>query len=121
MSVSVRYIVHDVDAAIDFYTAALGFEVLMHPTPGFAALTRDGLTLMLNRVGAGGAGIAGGHPEPGGWSRFRVEVSDLDAEMRRLTDLGATFRGDPVDGNAGRQVLVEDPSGNVIELFQPAR
>ncbi len=119
MSVSVRYIVHDVDAAVAFYRDGLGFSVDMHPGPGFAALSRGDLRLLLNAPGAGGAGTAGGTPEPGGWNRFQIEVDDLDAEIERLGGLGARFRGDPVDGRGGRQVLAEDPSGNLVEVFQP--
>lgn len=121
MSISVRYIVDDVGAAIDFYRDAFGFELDMHPAPGFAALSRGGLTLLLNAPGAGGAGVAGGRPEPGGWNRFRLEVDDLAAEVHRLRGAGARFRGDVVAGNAGDQVLVEDPAGNPIELFEPRR
>jgi predicted enzyme related to lactoylglutathione lyase len=83
-------------------------------------LRRGDLRLLLNQPGAGGAGTAGGTPEPGGWNRFQVEVDDLDAELERLRAAGAATRGDPVDGIGGRQVLVEDPSGNVVEIFQPA-
>lgn len=119
MGISVRYIVDDVERAIGFYRDALGFEVDMHPAPGFAALSRDGLQLLLNAPGAGGAGVAGGRPEPGGWNRFRLEVSDLAAEVDRLRNASVTLRGEIVQGNAGDQVLVEDPAGNPIELFQP--
>jgi catechol 2,3-dioxygenase-like lactoylglutathione lyase family enzyme len=117
MTVSVRYIVDDVDAAIEFYTSSLGFELEMHPGPGFAALTRDDLRLLINAPGAGGAGTAGGEPEPGGWNRFQLEVEDLDVWIAELSERGVRFRGDPVEGRGGRQVLVEDPSGNLIELF----
>lgn len=120
-SASIRYIVDDVDAAIDFYRDGLGFHVEMHPAPGFAALTKDDLRLFLNAPGAGGAGRAGGSvPEPGGWNRFQLTVDDLKSVVARLRDEGATFRGDVVDGKGGSQILVEDPSGNPVELFQPA-
>ncbi len=119
-SVSVRYIVDDVDAAMAFYRDHLGFEVTMHPAPGFAALTRDGLQLLLNAPGAGGAGQAGGTPAPGGWNRFQVTIDDLESTVERLRADGAAFRGDIVEGNAGNQILVEDPSGNPVELFEPA-
>ena len=118
-SIAIRYIVHDVDEAIRFYEEHLGFQIVMHPAPGFAALSRGDLRLLINAPGAGGAGTAGGQPEPGGWNRFQVEVDDLDSLVQRLQSEGAHFRGEIVDGNGGRQVLVEDPSGNPIELFQP--
>lgn len=120
-NVSVRYIVDDVDAAIDFYSKRLGFDVQMHPSPGFAALERDGLRLLLNAPGAGGAGQAmpdGRRPEPGGWNRIQLEVEDLDATVERLKGDGAALRSDIVSGKGGRQVLVDDPSGNPIELFE---
>ncbi|HEX2369213.1 MAG TPA: VOC family protein [Acidimicrobiia bacterium] len=119
MGASVRYIVNDVDAAIEFYAERLGFAVDMHPAPGFAGLSRGDLQLFLNAPGAGGAGRAGGNPEPGGWNRFRIEVDDLDSMIDDLRDQGASFRGELVEGIGGRQILVEDPSGNVVELFEP--
>jgi len=119
MSVSIRYIVDDVDAAIEFYRDQLGFEVEMNPAPGFAALSRGDLRLFLNAPGAGGAGVAGGKPEPGGWNRFQIEVDDLDAYIERLESNDVEFRGSLVEGRGGRQILVEDPSGNVVELFEP--
>ncbi|HKE63897.1 MAG TPA: VOC family protein [Micromonosporaceae bacterium] len=122
-SVSVRYIVNDVDAAIAFYTGNLDFDVVMHPAPSFAMLSRGDLRLVLSAPGGGpGGGAAmpdGTLPQPGGWNRFAVEVDDIDAEVRRLAASGAHFRGDIIDGVGGRQVLVEDPSGNPVELFQP--
>ena len=119
--VNVRYIVDDVDAAISFYTGALGFKVEMHPAPGFASLSLGNLQLLLNRPGAGGAGQAmpqGQRPVPGGWNRFQIEVDDLEAKIAALKSTGARFRNDIVSGNGGKQILVEDPSGNAIELFQ---
>lgn len=121
MTVSVRYIVHDVDLAIEFYRDRLGFTVDMHPAPGFAALSSGDLRLLLNAPGAGGAGTAGGKPEPGGWNRFQIESDDLDSLIADLRDHDAAFRGEMVEGIGGRQILVEDPSGNVVELFEPAR
>jgi catechol 2,3-dioxygenase-like lactoylglutathione lyase family enzyme len=118
MPVSVRYIVEDVAAALEFYRDHLGFAVDMHPAPGFAALSRGELRLLLNAPGAGGAGTAGGDPEPGGWNRFQLTVEGLDALVAELRESGVRLRGDIVEGNAGRQVVVEDPSGNPIELFE---
>ena len=120
--VSVRYIVDNVDRAIPFYTDQLGFQVDMHPAPGFASLSRGDLQLLLNQPGAGGAGqgMPDGHtPAPGGWNRFQLEVGDLDAVVEKLQTAGASLRSQIITGNGGRQVLVEDPSGNPIELFQP--
>ena len=117
---SVRYIVEDVDAAIEFYRDGLGFDVDMRPAPGFAALTKDDLRLLLNSPGAGGAGRAGGAPQPGGWNRFQLTVDDLQATVSKLRGEGATFRGEIIEGKGGSQILVEDPFGNPIELFQPA-
>jgi catechol 2,3-dioxygenase-like lactoylglutathione lyase family enzyme len=121
--VSVRYIVDDVDKAIPFYRDLLGFKVDMHPAPGFAALSRGELRLFLNQPGAGGAGqIAGGRaPVPGGWNRFQIEVNDLNGMIAALRAQDCHFRGEIVQGAGGRQILAEDPSGNAIELFEPAR
>jgi predicted enzyme related to lactoylglutathione lyase len=119
-SVAVRYIVDNVDAAVEFYEQALGFTVELRPGPGFAALSKDGLRLLLNEPGMGGAGIAGEEePQPGGWNRIQLEVDDLSSEIERLGNLGAQFRGDTVEGRGGRQILIEDPAGNPIELFEP--
>jgi catechol 2,3-dioxygenase-like lactoylglutathione lyase family enzyme len=122
-SVSVRYIVDDVDRAIDFYTGHLGFEEVMHPAPTFAMLRRRELRFVLSAPGGGpGGGAAmpdGSVPAPGGWNRIQIEVDDLDATVARLRDAGARFRNEVVEGVGGRQVIVEDPAGNPIELFQP--
>jgi catechol 2,3-dioxygenase-like lactoylglutathione lyase family enzyme len=124
-SVSVRYIVRDVDAAIGFYCGRLGFEEVMHPAPTFAMLSRGDLRLVLSAPGGpGGGGQAmpdGTKPEPGGWNRFMVEVSDIEATVEELRGAGARFRNEIVTGQAGRQILVEDPSGNPVELFEPTR
>jgi catechol 2,3-dioxygenase-like lactoylglutathione lyase family enzyme len=122
-SVSVRYFVDDVDAAIDFYTSRLGFRLVMHPAPPFAMLEREQLRLLLSQPGGGpGGGAAmpdGTLPAPGGWNHFAIEVDDLDAVAARLRESGTHFRNEIVNGVGGRQVLVEDPSGNPVELFQP--
>jgi catechol 2,3-dioxygenase-like lactoylglutathione lyase family enzyme len=119
MGFSIRYIVTDVSEAIEFYRDHLDFKVEMDAAPGFAALSRDGMRLLLNAPGAGGAGRAGGDPMPGGWNRFQLVVDDLEETVDRLRSEGVTFRGELVKGNAGNQILAEDPSGNPIELFQP--
>jgi catechol 2,3-dioxygenase-like lactoylglutathione lyase family enzyme len=123
MAVQVRYIVTDVDAAIAFYTAQLGFELVMHPAPPFAMLRRGELRLVLsapNPQGGGGQAMPDGtRQEPGGWNRFAIEVDDIAAWVDRLRAAGARFRNDIVTGVGGMQILVEDPSGNPIELFQP--
>jgi catechol 2,3-dioxygenase-like lactoylglutathione lyase family enzyme len=124
MTVSVRYVVNDVDEAVSFYKEALGFSVEMQPGPGFAAISRGELRLLLNRPGAGGAGQAmpdGQVPAPGGWNRIQIEVEDLDAAVARLRTAGSRFRNEIVVGQGGKQILLEDPSGNPIELFEPAR
>ncbi len=120
--VNVRYIVSDVDAVIPFYTDMLGFKLDIHPAPGFARLSRGDLQLLLNRPGAGGAGQAmPDHqlPAPGGWNRIQIEVEDLEATVEKLKSAGGRFRNEIVTGNGGKQILIEDPSGNPIELFQP--
>src|SRR3954462_13133798 len=122
MPASVRYIVTDVDAAIAFYTERLGFRLEMRPGPGFAAVSSGDLRLLLSRPGGGGgAGQSmpdGRVPEPGGWNRVQVEVADLVATVERLRAAGCRFRNEIVVGNGGKQILVEDPSGNAVELFQ---
>ncbi len=122
-TVSVRYIVDDVDEAIAFYCERLGFEEVMHPAPTFAMLTRGDLRLVLSATGGGpGGGQAmpdGSMPQPGGWNRFTIEVSDLSSTVQELRSKGARFRNDIVTGVGGKQILLEDPSGNPIELFEP--
>jgi catechol 2,3-dioxygenase-like lactoylglutathione lyase family enzyme len=122
-TVSVRYIVNDVDAAIAFYSQRLGFHEDMHPAPTFAMLSHGDLRLVLSAPsGAGGGGQAmpdGTEPRPGGWNRFMLEVADLEGMVEALREAGARFRNEIVDGVGGKQILLEDPSGNPIELFQP--
>ena len=124
-TVSVRYIVDDVDAAIDFYCRQLDFQEVMHPAPRFAMLSRGDLRLALTAPGGGpGGGQSmpdGTTPQPGGWNRFQLEVRDLESTVARLREQGARFRNDIVTGVGGNQILVEDPSGNPVELFQPIR
>ncbi len=124
-TVGVRYIVRDVEAAATFYCAHLGFTEVMRGGPGFAMLARGDLRLMLNTPGGGGgAGQAmpdGRVPEPGGWNRFQVECADLAATVATLRAAGAHFRNDIVVGRGGKQILLEDPSGNVVELFEAHR
>ncbi|GAA3754083.1 VOC family protein [Microbacterium kribbense] len=123
-TVSVRYIVDDVDAAIAFYVGRLGFAEVMHPAPSFAMLTRGDLRLTLSAPsGQGGGGQAmpdGTVPHPGGWNRFALEVDDLDALVHELQAAGVRFRNDIVTGVGGRQILAEDPAGNPVELFEPS-
>ncbi len=122
-TVSVRYIVNDVDEAIAFYCERLAFEEVMHPAPTFAMLSRGDLRLVLSATGGGpGGGQAmpdGSMPQPGGWNRFTIEVSDLSSTVQELRSNGARFRNDIVTGVGGKQILLEDPSGNPIELFEP--
>lgn len=122
-TVSVRYFVNDIDEAIEFYTSQLGFREQMHPAPTFAALTLRDLRLLLTVPGGGpGGGQAmpdGSIPVPGGWNRFSLEVEDLAGLVQRLRERGARFRNDIIVGVGGKQILLEDPSGNPVELFEP--
>ncbi len=122
-TVSVRYIVDDVDTAIDFYCSQLGFHEDMHPAPSFAMLSRGSLRLVLSAPAGGpGGGQAmpdGTLPSPGGWNRFQLEVDDLEATVEGLRRHGTRFRNEIVAGVGGKQILVEDPAGNPIELFEP--
>ena len=124
-AVSVRYIVDDVDEAISFYCERLGFAEQMHPAATFAMLTRGDLRLVLSAPsGQGGGGQSmpdGTRPEPGGWNRFIVEVDDLDGTAAALREAGVRLRSGIIEGVGGRQVIVEDPSGNPVELFSPTR
>jgi catechol 2,3-dioxygenase-like lactoylglutathione lyase family enzyme len=125
-TVSVRYIVNDVDTAIEFYCAQLGFREEMHPDPAFAMLSRGDLRLVVvSPVGADHRG-GGSRPmpdgtaqEPGGWNRFMLEVSDLEGRIETLRNNGVAFRNDLVTGVGGKQIMIEDPSGNPVELFEP--
>jgi catechol 2,3-dioxygenase-like lactoylglutathione lyase family enzyme len=122
-TVSVRYIVNDVAAAIAFYSQDLGFTEVMHPAPSFAMLSRGDLRLVLSAPGGGpGGGQAmpdGTMPQPGGWNRFAIEVTDLAGTVERMRGNGVRFRNDIVTGTGGRQIIAEDPSGNPVELFEP--
>jgi catechol 2,3-dioxygenase-like lactoylglutathione lyase family enzyme len=123
-NVTVRYIVDDVDAAIDFYARHLGFQEVMHPAPTFAMLSRGDLRLVLSAPsglpGRGQAMPDGTLPAPGGWNRFSLEVPDLAQAVDDLRQAGVHFRNDIVEGVAGKQILIDDPSGNPVELFEPA-
>lgn len=122
-TVSVRYVVDDVDEAISFYSRHLGFRVDMHPADAFAMLSRGDLRLLLSAPshlpGGGQAMPDGALPEPGGWNRFQIQVADLAAMVEGLRNAGVRFRNDVVEGVGGRQILLDDPSGNPVELFEP--
>jgi catechol 2,3-dioxygenase-like lactoylglutathione lyase family enzyme len=126
-SVGVRYIVDDVDAAIEFYCGLLGFQEVMHPAPTFALLSHGDLRLALSAPSAGGPGGGGQAmpdgtlPEPGGWNRIQLEISGLEATVEDLRANGARFRNEIVEGVGGKQILVVDPAGNLVELFEPTR
>jgi catechol 2,3-dioxygenase-like lactoylglutathione lyase family enzyme len=122
-TVSVRYIVDDVDAAISFYCQHLGFQEEMHPAPNFAMLSRGDLRLLLSapsKRGGGGQSMPDGtRPEPGGWNRISLEVSDISGQVDALRKEGVHFRNEIVVGVGGKQILLDDPSGNPVELFEP--
>ena len=122
-TVSIRYIVNDVDEAIRFYVDHLGFTEVMHPAPAFAMLTRGDLRLALSKPGGGpGGGAArpdGTLPTPGGWNRFAIEVDDVEQLHEQLVNAGVHARSTVIEGVGGRQVIIDDPSGNPVELFQP--
>jgi catechol 2,3-dioxygenase-like lactoylglutathione lyase family enzyme len=121
-TINVRYMVDDVDEAIGFYTKFLDFEILTSAAPAFADIKRGNLRLLLSgpASSAGRPMADGTKPGPGGWNRIHFLVDDLDAEVAGLRDAGARFRNDIVEGPGGKQILLQDPSGNVVELFQPA-
>ncbi|HEX3971933.1 MAG TPA: VOC family protein [Stellaceae bacterium] len=122
MAACVRYIVNDVKASIDFYTQHLGFKLEMHPAPPFAEISRGDLHLYLTQPyqqGGGGAAMSSGEQQkPGGWNRIHLVVDDLDVTIAALKTAGAHFRNEVVQGTGGKQILLEDPSGNLVELFQ---
>ena len=120
--VHVRYMVDDVDSAIDFYTSHFGFAVGTNASPAFADVTRGHLRVLLSgpTSSAGRPMPDGGKPQPGGWNRIHFVVDDIEAEVQRLRTAGVHFRNDIISGPGGRQILLEDPAGNPIELFQPA-
>lgn len=123
-AVSIRYIVNDVKACVKFYTDILGFESVMNPPSGFAMLSKGNLRLLLNEPGAGGAGQSmpdGTAPEPGGWNRMQLQTPDISSAIDYLRGKNAKFRNELVIGNGGEQILLLDPSGNLIELIEPGR
>ncbi len=119
---SVRYLVDDVESSIDFYTRHLGFSLRMSAAPAFADVVRGNLRLLLSgpKSSAGRPMPDGAQPGPGGWNRIHLIVDDIASEVDRLRAAGLPFRNDIVSGPGGQQILLEDPSGNVVELFQPA-
>lgn len=120
---SVRYIVDDVDAALDFYTKQLGFTAMTNASPAFADVVRGNLRLLLSGPASSGARALpnGSQPVPGGWNRIHLVVDDIRGETARLTAAGVTFRSDLITGPGGTQVVLDDPAGNPVELFQPAQ
>jgi catechol 2,3-dioxygenase-like lactoylglutathione lyase family enzyme len=121
-TVSVRYIINNIDASVKFYTELLGFDVVMNPPSGFAMLAKGNLRLLLNEPGAGGAGQSmpdGTVPSAGGWNRIQLQTKDLESAIAALTKQGARFRSGLVMGNGGKQILLLDPSENLIELVEP--
>jgi catechol 2,3-dioxygenase-like lactoylglutathione lyase family enzyme len=121
--VSIRYMIDDVPAAIQFYTTHLGFALDMDASPAFASVSRDGVRLLLSGKASSGRRPMpdGREPIPGGWNRIHIEVADLEAEVKRLREAGLKFRNDILSGPGGSQILLDDPSGNPVELFQPQK
>lgn len=120
-TVGIRYMIDDVPAAIEFYTTYLGFSLVLDASPAFAAVSRDGVRLLLSGKTSSGrrAMPDGREPVPGGWNRIHIQVDNLKAEVMRLRDAGLTFRNEIVTGPGGSQILLDDPSGNPVELFEP--
>src|SRR5262245_3640680 len=122
-TVSIRYMIDDVPAAIEFYKTHLGFALEIDASPAFASVTRDGVRLLLSGKTSSGrrAMPDGREPVPGGWNRIHIQVEDLAAEVKRLRDAGLKFRNDIITGPGGSQIILDDPSGNPVELFQPKK
>lgn len=123
-TVSIRYIVQDVKACLDFYNSLLGFKIIMNPPSGFAMLSKGNMRLLLNEPGAGAAGQSmpdGTAPEPGGWNRLQLQTHDIHAAIDFLKSKNVKFRSDVIAGGGGKQILAFDPSGNLIELIEPKR
>lgn len=122
-AVGVRYMIDDVPVAIKFYTTHLGFALEQDSSPAFASVTRDGVRLLLSGKTSSGrrAMPDGREPAPGGWNRIHLQVDDLEAEVKRLREVGVKFRNDIISGPGGSQILLDDPSGNPVELFQPKK
>ncbi len=122
-TISIRYMIDDVPAAIEFYTTRLGFALEIDASPAFASVTRDGVRLLLSgKTSSGRRAMPGGRePVPGGWNRIQIQVEDLEAEVKRLRQAGLKFRNEIVTGPGGSQTLLDDPSGNPVELFQPGK
>jgi predicted enzyme related to lactoylglutathione lyase len=120
--ISVRYMIDDVPAAISFYTAYLGFSLEQDASPAFASVSRDGVRLLLSGKASSGrrAMPDGSLPVPGGWNRIQLQVSDIESEVARLKEAGLRFRNEIITGPGGSQILLDDPSGNAVELFEPA-
>jgi len=121
-TISIRYMIDDVPAAVNFYMTYLGFALELDASPAFAAVSRDGIRLLLSGATSSGrrAMPDGRKPVPGGWNRIQIQVEDLEAEVKRLCNAGLKFRNEIIQGPGGAQILLDDPSGNPVELFEPA-